>query len=621
MNKLEELEKLQKLKECGAITIDEFEQEKKKILNFNENIVDTTNQIKEDVLDHKEAVTNQVKKYDDIKDTLDNKVDTNKKGTIKIKFNHLIIGIIVAIIVISLIIVLIFKLQQDNQDISNNNENVIEDIDNNEGVIEKIYITQDSDASPTGKEFIGLFSERFKEVYEASMNICDFVTYNTSIENVKQYTQEHRLKNNITGNMDIVEERAYYYNSLNNKFIGSYIKINNIKEQSQATINNGYTLEEYLDMVINLSSVIFQNAYNGSGDEDAILRSEEYFNYANSIEEIKSNTFEYKNCTYTYIIKGCDMLTSVKTFKNDSNKMEVLLLAYDENSDPEEVIKNWYDKVTTLNEEQEDVEQQEELYDDESSTNKQENSNNSNSDDKKTSNSNNQSTNNNSNSNSNNAEKYEDTTITFSYDELRNKTENELVKIFKEKGLVPKVNKRTTEVPYVDEKADTTVITNSGYGSYEKGETVEIGAIYYKPVAWKTYVSADTSKGGKTFNVKGKECYTYKISSTDVAYCCYENPVGLSVYEMNKIKLGVEFYINGELAGKGTSLSKEYTFDKVETITFKVVAPYVYEFSKEDLDEGEGGTIIDTNVVLYEKKINVKNLYIGERELAKIEIN
>ena len=48
--------------------------------------------------------------------------------------------------------------------------------------------------------------------------------------------------------------------------------------------------------------------------------------------------------SYTYIIKGCDMLTSVKTFKNDSNKIEVLLLAYDENSDPEEVInyfENW----------------------------------------------------------------------------------------------------------------------------------------------------------------------------------------------------------------------------------------------------------------------------------------
>lgn len=250
---------------------------------------------------------------------------------------------------------------------------------------------------------------------------------------------------------------------------------------------------------------------------------------------------------------------------------------------------------------------------DNSNTNKQENSNNSNSDDKQTSN--------NQNIN-NNEEEYEDTNITFSYNELKNKTEEELVKLFKEKGLVPKVNKETREVPYVDELADTTVITNSGYGSYEKGETVEIKATYYKPVAWKTYVSASVS--GKSFNVKGKTCYTeqlYVNHDVDVAYCFYENPLGLNSYEINRIGRGVEFYINGKLIEKGSSLFKEYTFDKVETITFKVVAPYVYEFNLEGLDERGEGTMIDKNVTLYEKKINVKDLYSGEGEKAKIEIN
>ena len=251
------------------------------------------------------------------------------------------------------------------------------------------------------------------------------------------------------------------------------------------------------------------------------------------------------------------------------------------------------------------------------------NSNNSNSEDKQISNSNNQNTKNNLNSNfDNDEEEYEDTTITFSYNELKNKTEEELVKLFKEKGLVPKVNKETREVPYVDERADTTVITNSGYGSYEKGETVEIKATYYKPVAWKTYVSASVS--GKSFNVKGKTCYTeqlYVNHDVDVAYCFYENPLGLNSYEINRIGRGVEFYINDKLIEKGSSLFKEYTFDKVETITFKVVAPYVYEFNLEGLDERGEGTMIDKNVILYEKKINVKDLYSGEGEKAKIEIN
>lgn len=282
--------------------------------------------------------------------------------------------------------------------------------------------------------------------------------------------------------------------------------------------------------------------------------------------------------------------------------------------------------MDSLYEEKEDVEQQEgneEINDDKTSTNKQENSNNNNSEDKQTSNSNNQNTNNSSNSNfDNDEEEYEDTTITFSYNELKNKTEEELVKLFKEKGLVPKVNKETREVPYVDELADTTVITNSGYGSYEKGETVEIKATYYKPVAWKTYVSASVS--GKSFNVKGKTCYTeqlYVNHDVDVAYCFYENPLGLNSYEINRIGRGVEFYINGKLIEKGSSLFKEYTFDKVETITFKVVAPYVYEFNLEGLDERGEGTMIDKNVTLYEKKINVKDLYSGEGEKAKIEIN
>ena len=235
---------------------------------------------------------------------------------------------------------------------------------------------------------------------------------------------------------------------------------------------------------------------------------------------------------------------------------------------------------------------------------------------------NNQYDSNNDNSD-NNEQKYEDIAITFSYDELENKTEEELVKLFKEKGLVPKVNKTTIEVPYVDKRANTTVITNFGGYSFEKGENVEIKATYYKPKAWKTYVKVDTSKNGKTFNVKGKTCHTTQIYpnyDADVTYSFYENPVGLSSYEINQIGRGVEIYINGELEGKGSSILKEYTFDKVETITIKIVAPYVYEYSLEGLDERGEGTMIDKNVTLYEKKINLKELYSGEGELVEIEL-
>ena len=40
--------------------------------------------------------------------------------------------------------------------------------------------------------------------------------------------------------------------------------------------------------------------------------------------------------------------------------------------------------------------------------------------------------------------------------------------------------------------------------------------------------------------------------------------------------------------------------------------PYIYEFD-EGILNGEEGTIIGTNVVVYEKKLNVKDLYKSMR--------
>ena len=66
MGKLEDLDVLQKLKDSGAITPDEFEKVKNKVLA--DDVVDSNNQIKEDVkeIDHKETVMDQVKEHDDI---------------------------------------------------------------------------------------------------------------------------------------------------------------------------------------------------------------------------------------------------------------------------------------------------------------------------------------------------------------------------------------------------------------------------------------------------------------------------------------------------------------------------------------------------------------------------
>ena len=56
----------------------------------------------------------------------------------------------------------------------------------------------------------------------------------------------------------------------------------------------------------------------------------------------------------------------------------------------------------------------------------------------------------------------------------------------------------------------------------------------------------------------------------------------------------------------------EFTFNNVETVTYKIVAPYIYEFDERIL-EGEKGTMLSTNVVVYEKELNVKELYKNMR--------
>lgn len=129
MDKLEKLEKLQKLKECGAITTDEFEQEKKKILADDVEVVNN-NEIKEDIKIEtcEDSIEDKINEQANIETSLNNnvcikcgnilfeedkfcgkcgnKVSTDNKKVIKVKFNHLLIGIIICIVIVTGIIFL-----------------------------------------------------------------------------------------------------------------------------------------------------------------------------------------------------------------------------------------------------------------------------------------------------------------------------------------------------------------------------------------------------------------------------------------------------------------------------------------------------------------------------------
>lgn len=78
MEKLDELERLQRLRESGAITADEFEKVKNKILADDVEAVDNK-QIKEDVVAHKETVTAKVKEHYNVENITNNKI-CNKCG-------------------------------------------------------------------------------------------------------------------------------------------------------------------------------------------------------------------------------------------------------------------------------------------------------------------------------------------------------------------------------------------------------------------------------------------------------------------------------------------------------------------------------------------------------------
>ena len=247
MGKLDDLERLHKLKESGAITTDEFEQEKKKILSSNEEVIEDTNQIKEDVksIDKKGIVTDQVKIVEDITtNRICNKCgnelledekfcgkcgnDVNaKKKYIKIKFNHLLTALVtVAIIIITVIVLwgdtLLFKYKISEEKLSE----MLRDSDNG------IYLQEET--LQVG-EYIDIDYKEYNKLVSYS---CIYNNSNISVEaggliliNDKNDTfYRITLDNNLTSII-------YYLNTNNQKdklqsvieLIGRYIENNGIE--------------------------------------------------------------------------------------------------------------------------------------------------------------------------------------------------------------------------------------------------------------------------------------------------------------------------------------------------------------------------------------------------------
>ena len=75
--------------------------------------------------------------------------------------------------------------------------------------------------------------------------------------------------------------------------------------------------------------------------------------------------------------------------------------------------------------------------------------------------------------------------------------------------------------------------------------------------------------------------------------------------------MGMQFYINGDLLKKNDNYYK-YTFNNSKTATLKIVVPYLYSYNEQK--------VINQNVTIYQKTINLEELYNSGGEVKQIEL-
>ena len=516
----------------------------------------------------------------------------NKKETIIIKFNHLVIGIIITIMV--LLCIIGASIYNNSNNTNNDTSNIIGDNHSeNTGEVEqhKIYITQDSEVSPTEKEFIGVFSENLTEIYDknqidnsggGSLKTC---FYNTSVDNMLQYSSEMRLRNNLTGERDKVYETVYYYNSKNNNIIGSRRTIYAYNYYANA-------LKEYFDTniqdasmtFINASLNVFTNYHNMSEEErsstESIEKRQEYLNFAENIinEENKTITFDNYVCSYNFL--SVDFLFVSTSFKDDNNKQEILLLAYDEDTNPEDIIKEWYTTVSTQDIISENTEEINDLQEKSEISNEQD-----------------------LNAQDNNVEEDNTNTVSIYSNTVENMNEQELYNFLTSNGLKYQVEEKRENVVYLDEKAGTSSTAILNYGNFEVGDIVNIVKTTYIPTNWNTSIQF-TDLVDTSIQYNGGICTFSRYSAGDYTGFL-ENPEGKDIYY---VPMGALYYINDNLVEN----YGKYTFTNEENVTIKIVVPYLYNYNE--------ARVIATNVTIYSKTINLRETYINGSQVLNIDL-
>lgn len=271
----------------------------------------------------------------------------NAKKTINIKFTHLIIFIIAIALIIGILLVISLNKGKTIQQYKDSDELTSKSTNIETNNSEKVYITLDSNVSLTGKEFIGEFSENLTNIYQdMTKGNASLLKkyYDTSIENMKQLSIENSLRDYK------YTEIVFYYNETNNKIIGAKQAINDIQFYEQITNSQNTNTNEVLEKFMTAATNIFLDAHNDNSSQEFLDRYNKYNDYLQkNFYNVGNTDFEYYNNKFTYRVIG-DIICVVTTDKFDTNKIEVLLFAHNENNKPEDEIKLWYDTVTVIDE-------------------------------------------------------------------------------------------------------------------------------------------------------------------------------------------------------------------------------------------------------------------------------
>ena len=564
----------------------------------------------------------------------------NKKG-FKIRVWHIVVLIISIIIVIS--IILLNKKSNDSNSI-----NAVNDVEISEE--DYRYITQVSNVSPTNREFIGVLSnniiEIFKEQHKKS-SIAEFKYYDTSVNNMKVYSIEAHIENSQTGYKESGIEEQYYYNAINNNLIGNRFYIIDISYFMNFLNTQNMTLDEFESTQTNANIVIFRNIINDQNETENEKASKYIEYWTNQMNEngIVKGKIDIHGKEYSYQVIG-DVLKIVRLFNNNVYKsMELIYLAYDINSSPEETIKNWVNSVSLQNVEKANtttgnfIDEIKSKYPKESEmicTNGEENwilnedgkkvyfdslesfekaisitgnnivneedTTNESVKDSSNNNSNNKTTNNNQNNNNSNA-----TNEIWIYEnDISSLNEESLYQFLTNNNLKYKVTTKTENVTYLDKKAGNSYFKLARYGEYQSGSTVEIIKTTYVGISWNAKLSF-TDLEDISINYNGGNCTFSKYAQEDYTGFL-ENPEGKDIYY---VPMGMQYYINGDLLKKN-DYYYQYTFNNSKTANLKIVVPYLYSYNEQK--------VINQNVTIYQRTINLEELYNSGGEVKQIDL-